>query len=79
MQSQHSCLPSEMTLVLVPTSRFPVSHLFLSFSVSKSKPLIPLPIYLCISSVLHLYVGVSQEETAFSCELAHFSHFISES
>lgn len=33
-------------------------------------------IYLHISSALHLYAGISEEETAFSCKLAHFSHFI---
>lgn len=43
MQSQHSCLPSEMTLVLVPTSRFPVSHLFLAFFFSPSLCLNPNP------------------------------------
>lgn len=32
-------------------------------------------IYLVVSSALHLHVGVSEEETAFSCKLAHFSHF----
>lgn len=51
MQFKHFCLPSEMTLILMPTSCFPVSHLLPFSSLSKLKT----PLLSPSTSAYHLF------------------------
>lgn len=76
-QFKHFCQdPRDEACVHAYVSLSCLSLLFF-FSLSKFKPLLS-HIYLCILAVLQVYVSVSEEETAFSCKLVHFLHFISQ-